>query len=45
VSEISTGGVGVRNAKKRLEILYKNRYRLAINENAQTWKVSLELEA
>lgn len=45
VSEKSIGGVGVRNAKKRLEILYKNRYQLAIKENAQTWKVSLELEA
>lgn len=45
VSEKSIGGVGVRNAKKRLEILYKNRYQLGIKENAQTWKVSLELEA
>jgi two-component system, LytTR family, sensor kinase len=45
VSEKSVGGVGVHNAKKRLEILYKNKYRLNIKENAQTWKVSLELEA
>jgi two-component system, LytTR family, sensor kinase len=45
VSEKNTGGVGLHNAKKRLDILYKNRYRLNIKENAHTWKVSLELEA
>jgi two-component system, LytTR family, sensor kinase len=44
-SEKSVGGVGLYNAKKRLEILYKNKYRLNIREIAQTWKVSLELEA
>jgi len=43
--ETNSGGVGVRNAKKRLEILYKNRYRLALKEDIQTWKVLLELEA
>jgi LytS/YehU family sensor histidine kinase len=43
--EKNVGGVGVHNAKKRLEILYKNKYRLNIKENTQTWKVSLELEA
>jgi sensor histidine kinase YesM len=45
VSEKKSSGVGVRNAKKRLEILYENRYRLSIKKNVQTWKVVLELEA
>ncbi|WP_175549965.1 sensor histidine kinase [Mariniphaga anaerophila] len=39
-----TGGVGMANAKKRLEILYKGRYKLTIKENEVTWKVSLKLD-
>jgi len=45
IKESGPGGVGVNNAKKRLDILYGERSKLTINETGLTWKVVLELDA
>lgn len=45
IKDNSSGGVGVNNARKRLEILYGNRYKLTIKETETNWKVILELDA
>jgi sensor histidine kinase YesM len=37
------GGIGLENLKRRLEILYKNRYSLEINDEAETYSVHLKL--
>jgi two-component system, LytTR family, sensor kinase len=36
-------GIGIQNAKRRLELLYKNRYQLDIAEDATTYSVNLNL--
>jgi LytS/YehU family sensor histidine kinase len=38
------GGIGIENVKKRLAILYPNRYELKINETSQAFKVNLKLQ-
>jgi two-component system, LytTR family, sensor kinase len=38
------GGVGLTNARKRLDIIYPDRYRLNIGNGGQTWKVHLEID-
>lgn len=38
------GGVGLENAKKRLDIIYRDRYSLNISNNEKTWEVLLEIE-
>jgi two-component system, LytTR family, sensor kinase len=42
--EIKTlGGFGLDNARRRLELLYPNRYRLDIQNEASKWRVFLEI--
>jgi two-component system LytT family sensor kinase len=36
-------GIGIENARRRLELLYKNRYTLEIAENAKTYTVNLHI--
>jgi len=38
------GGIGLRNVKRRLELLYPERYSLLINQAPNRFKVSLELK-
>jgi LytS/YehU family sensor histidine kinase len=38
------GGVGLENVKKRLDILYPERHQLQIREDANTYKISLEIQ-
>ena len=42
--ESSSRGIGLDNIKKRLEMLYKNRYTLTITEDEKTFKVALSLD-
>jgi len=42
-SFIESGGIGLENVKKRLEILYKNQYSLNISDSAKIYKVELSL--
>ena len=37
-------GVGITNVKKRLELLYKDRYRLEINDSKSSFEVKLEIK-
>ena len=39
----ATGGIGLKNVKRRLELLYKNRYRLAVVDLSETFEVNLAL--
>lgn len=39
-----TKGIGLRNVKKRLELLYYNKYNLYINESEESFKVSLKIK-
>ncbi len=38
------GGIGLSNVKKRLELLYPNQFELNIDENNNTFKVSLRIK-
>lgn len=38
-----TGGLGLKNIKRRLELLYPNRYSLEVEENEASYKVNLHL--
>jgi two-component system, LytTR family, sensor kinase len=40
-SETANGGIGLNNILQRLELLYPNRYRLEIKEEAETYSVHL----
>ena len=37
-------GTGINNVKKRLELLYKNKYELEINDEPDVFVVNLNLE-
>ncbi len=37
------GGIGLKNVKRRLELLYGDRYRLDIQKTSETFSVTLEL--
>lgn len=39
-----TGGIGIENAKKRLQLIYKDRYDLKIHRSESTYSVSLKLQ-
>jgi sensor histidine kinase YesM len=39
-----TGGIGIENARKRLEVLYKERYELKIDDSENTYSVFLKLQ-
>ncbi len=39
-----TGGIGIANVKRRLELLYPGKHNLQIEESPETYKVSLELQ-
>lgn len=41
---IYSKGIGLQNVKKRLELLYPNKYDLAIDEKEATFSVTLSLE-
>mgnify|MGYP003674133448 CR=1 FL=1 len=38
------GGIGIENVKRRLAIVYPNRYKLLINETARAFKVNLIID-
>jgi two-component system, LytTR family, sensor kinase len=42
-TEISSGGIGLNNAVRRLELLYKDRYKLDINKEQNIYRVDLTL--
>ena len=39
---VASGGVGLRNARQRLNLLFPDSHRLVINETADTYGVELE---
>jgi two-component system, LytTR family, sensor kinase len=41
---ISNGGIGLKNVKRRLELLYKDRYTLNISEQPERFDVQLDLK-
>jgi LytS/YehU family sensor histidine kinase len=41
--ESENGGIGLKNVKRRLELLYGDRYRLDIQKSSETFSVSLEI--
>ena len=40
----SNGGIGLKNVKRRLELMYKKRYILDIRENPESYDVQLDLK-
>ena len=38
------GGIGLKNAQRRLDLLYANRYQLNINETEEQYTVSLDIQ-
>jgi two-component system LytT family sensor kinase len=40
---IETGGLGLRNVRRRLQLLYPEKHRLAINDREETFEVQLSL--
>lgn len=38
------GGIGLQNVKRRLDLLYKNRYRLVIDDEDQTFSITLSID-
>ncbi len=42
--ENNKGGIGLKNLKKRLELLYPDRHKLQIQDNENTFLVKLEIE-
>jgi sensor histidine kinase YesM len=38
------GGIGLNNVKRRLELLYPEKYQLQIRDDENVYKVDLELE-
>jgi LytS/YehU family sensor histidine kinase len=38
------GGIGLRNVKRRLDLIYHNRYDLQITDEADTYKLNLKIE-
>ncbi len=44
VNEHTVGGVGLKNVKKRLELLYSERHQLICEKQADTYFVSLEIK-
>lgn len=42
--EYNPCGIGLQNVKKRLELLYHNRYQLQVSENEQNYEVNLNLK-
>ena len=42
-SEDNTGGIGLANVKKRLEIIYKGKYELKCNDDDCCYNVSLRI--
>jgi sensor histidine kinase YesM len=41
--KVESGGIGLKNVKKRLALLYENRYQLKITDSASEYKVNLTL--
>jgi two-component system, LytTR family, sensor kinase len=41
---LESSGVGLGNSRRRLDLLYKNRYKLNINETEEGYQVQLEIE-
>lgn len=39
-----SGGIGLVNVRRRLDLLYPNRYKLGINDNPKTYAVNLNLK-
>jgi LytS/YehU family sensor histidine kinase len=37
-------GIGLKNAKRRLELLYKNRHKLVIDNGTDSYEVNLSLQ-
>jgi two-component system, LytTR family, sensor kinase len=43
-ASLESNGIGLKNVKRRLELLYRDRYNLQINESANEFKVNLSLK-
>ncbi|RMD73687.1 MAG: histidine kinase, partial [Bacteroidetes bacterium] len=39
-----SGGIGLANVRRRLELLYPGKYTLDIDDRPNTWAVTLELD-
>jgi LytS/YehU family sensor histidine kinase len=44
MAEKNGHGIGLKNVKRRLELLYQDRYRLEVNESLQSYQVNLEIK-
>ena len=43
-SREAVGGIGLKNAKRRLELLYNGKHKLDINETAEFFRVELKIK-
>ena len=41
---LQTGGLGIQNIKRRLELLYPDKHELNINKNGDTYQTILKLQ-
>ncbi len=44
IAKDETGGIGLENARRRLELLYPNKYNLKINETGQEFTIDLYID-
>jgi LytS/YehU family sensor histidine kinase len=44
-SPVGSGGIGIKNLKRRLELLYKDKHELKIEEGKEYYKVNLKLNS
>jgi LytS/YehU family sensor histidine kinase len=44
MAEKNGHGIGLKNVKRRLALLYQDRYRLEVNKSLQSYQVNLEIK-
>ena len=44
IHKAKTGGIGLENVRKRLELIYKDAYDLVISDNLKDFNVQLKIE-
>ena len=44
IKAINNTGIGIQNARRRLELLYPNKYQLQINDDPTTYTVNLQMD-